>query len=128
MANNYCQSSTFVTIPKDKLGEAKSIVDKIETELEGGDEGYVGFVAELKENGVWIYDDESINPDHVEILIKALVEQLDLPGRHLCSWAYICSKPRIGEFGGGAFVVQKGKDTVWVDAEQAALRAAGISE
>lgn len=128
MANNYCQSSSFVRIPKDQIEKAKVIIDEIETGLIDGDVGYVGFVAELQEDGIWIYDDESVTPEHVELLIKELVEQLNLPGKHLCSWAYTCSKPRIDEFGGGAFVVQKGKETVWIDAETEALRLASLNE
>ena len=34
---------------------------------------------------------------------------------------YTCSKPVIGEFGGGAFVVQKGIDTAWMDAASSAV-------
>jgi len=121
MANNYCQSSTFVDIPENQIEEAKTIVSQVEKELESSDEGYAGFMTKFSDDGVLIYDEESIDPNHVEFLIKELVEQFNLPGKHLCSWAYTCSKLRINEFGGGAFVVQKGKDTVWVDAVQEVL-------
>lgn len=85
-------------------------------------------LAVAEPDGVWICHDESMNTDHAEMLVKALVEELDLPGIFVCSWAYVCSKPRIDEFGGGAFAVQRGRDTIWIDAAASALRLASISE
>jgi hypothetical protein len=116
MADNYCQSSSFINVPADKIEQAKSIVTRVEDEVEKS-EGYVGFIAEVREDGVLIYSDENnIAPEHVEKLVVALVNELCLLGVHVCSWSYTCSKPRIGEFGGGAFAVQFGYPTVWIDA------------
>lgn len=129
MANNYCESSSFVEIPPDKLEKAKVIADRIGVELESNpDEGYAGYVAEFEGTGLWIHHNESLNPDHAERLVKALVEELDLMGIFVCSWSYTYSKPRIGigEFGGGAFAVQKGRDTVWIDAASEAERQASL--
>jgi len=124
MADNYCESSSLINIPKDKMDEAAKIVERIENELGKNGEEWVGFAAEMVENGVWIYSDETINPERAEALVRELVEELDLPGVYVCSWSYTCSKPRIDEFGGGAFAVKKGKDTIWVDA---ATRARGLA-
>lgn len=129
MANNYCESSSFIAVPMEQLDEAENIVTRICEELENDDEwGCAGFVAEVERHedhrGVWIYAEENINSDHVETLVKALVEELKLPGIHVVSWAYTCSKPRIDEFGGGAFAVQMGEETVWVDAAHEAERIA----
>ena len=122
MANNYCESSTLIEIPKDKVNKAKVILTRVNEELElSDDEGYVGYIASFENNDIWIRHDESINPEHVEVLVKALVEELELPGTIVCSWSYTCSKPRIDEFGGGAFAVQKGKPTRWVDARETAI-------
>ena len=127
MANFYCESSSFIQVPADKIEQAKQIVARIEAELENdADEGYVGFNAELEKEGVWIHSDESITPEHMERLVSALVDELYLPGVHVCSWSYTCSKPRIGAFGGGAFAVQKGRDTVWIDADLEARRIAAL--
>ena len=127
MANNYCESSSFITVPVNKIERAKQIAARIEGELENDpDEGYVGFAVEIEKEGVWIHANESITPEHVELLVSALVDELDLPGIHVCSWSYTCSKPRIDEFGGGAFAVQKGRDTVWVDAASEAQRIASL--
>jgi hypothetical protein len=65
--------------------------------------------------------DESINPDHVEQIARALIEELELDKPFYCSWAYTCSKPRIDEFGGGAFAIVRGKQTYWIDAMGAVM-------
>ncbi|MEB3214425.1 MAG: hypothetical protein VKL39_23965 [Leptolyngbyaceae bacterium] len=119
MANNYCESSSFIDIPDDKIDKAREILQKVREELEASEDGYAGFDAKIERGGAWIVHNESINPDHVESLVRALVEELDLPPV-VVSWSYTCSKPRIDEFGGGAFVVKKGFNTVWIDARNEA--------
>lgn len=128
MANYYCQSSSFISIPEEKIPQAKEVLKRIEHYLiDDSDEGYCGFTAEFEGGGVWIYGEESVNEIHMELLVKALVQDLDLPGVHVCSWAYTCSKPRIDEFGGGAFAVQKDRDTIWIDAATEARRLVELS-
>lgn len=125
MANNYCESSSLIRIPKEQLERAKEIVTRVTAELEADEEWeYAGYLADADEHGVWIRHNESIETDHAEKLVRALVEELELPGVHVVSWSYTCSKPRIDEFGGGAFAVQKGHPTVWVDAASEAERQA----
>ena len=118
MANNYCEGSSFLKVPEDKLEKAQVIIDRVEAEMENDEngDGYCGCQAELEKTGVWFHGDESINVEHAEIIARALVEELELDGKFTCSWAYTCSKPRIDEFGGGAFCIERGKDTRWVDA------------
>lgn len=128
MANNYMQSSTFVKIPKHKLAKAERILERIDKELQDSKDGYVGYNAELESDGAWIYSEEYLNANQAEKLMRALVDELNLKGIHICSWSYTCSKPRIGEFGGGAFAVQKGRDTVWIDAASEVLRLAELNE
>lgn len=116
MANNYCLSSSWMDIHQNKIKKARDIVDRVVKQLEEGDEEYCGVVVKVESGGVWFSHDESINLDHVEIIAKALIEELKINKPFFCSWAYTCSKARIDEFGGGAFVVMRGKDTYWVDA------------
>jgi len=106
MANNYTQSSSFITVPADKLTQAKCIAERIEEELENSEDEYAGFNWKVEDTGIWIADNgESCDPEHINMLVCALVEELQLEGVFTVSWAYICSKPRIDEFGGGAFAV-----------------------
>jgi hypothetical protein len=115
MANNYCEASSFLKIPEDKINRANEIIDRVIAELEE-DEGYCGCNVTVEKDGVWFCGDESINVEHVEPIARALIDELELDDEFICSWAYTCSKPRIDEFGGGAFGVKRGHDTIWVDA------------
>jgi len=116
MANNYCQSSSMLPVPKGKLDKAREIVKRVIQELEDGEDGYCGCLVDVEDAGVWFHTDESINTNHVEIIARQLIDELKLDTPFFCSWAYTCSKPRIDEFGGGAFVIKRGYATYWVDA------------
>ena len=121
MANNYLEYSSFLEVPADKIEQARSIVAREIVKLEEEDEwGYCGIYAEVEAKGVWFHAEESGNTDHVEAIARALVEELELDEPFVCSWAYTCSSPRIDEFGGGAMLVRRGHETVWVDAMNAA--------
>lgn len=126
MANNYLESSSMIEIPEEKREAACKILEQVEHELEQSEEGHAGFTAELEPKGMWIYGEESINIEHTELLVSRLVDELDLKPVTI-SWAYTCSKPRIDEFGGGACVIRKDQDTVWVDAVTEARKQAGLS-
>ena len=125
MANNYCELSSWMDIPREKKDKAQEIIDRVRKELEDDDEGFGDCMVDTEvqvdefRSGVWFHNDESANPEHVAEIAKALVEELEIDEPFYCSWAYTCSKPRIDEFGGGAFVVKRGHDTYWVDARQA---------
>ena len=124
MANNYLEYSAFLEIPPAKIEQAQAIVAREIAKLEADDEwGYCGTRADVESRGVWFHAEESGNTDHVEAIARALVEELELDEPFVCSWAYTCSSPRIDEFGGGAMVVRRGHETVWVDALNAAQEA-----
>ena len=121
MANNYLEYSSFLNIPAEKIERAREIVAREIEKLEDDDEcGYCGTLAEVENEGVWFHVEESGNTDHVEAIARALVEELELDEPFVCSWAYTCSSPRVDEFGGGAMVVRRGHETIWVDAMNAA--------
>jgi hypothetical protein len=122
MANNYQESSSYLTIPEDKMGRVQEIIDQVVKEMGEDDpdiEDYgIGCQVEVECGGVWFHGEESCNVESVETIAKELVEQLEIDDPFYCSWAYTCGKPRIDEFGGGACLVRRGKDTVWIDAMQ----------
>jgi len=116
MANNYCQGSAFLKVPEDKIEQAKEIIQRVVSWLETDDE-VCGCVTEIiDEDGVWFHNDDHLDPDHVEEIARSLVEDLEIDEPFYCSWAYTCSKPRIDEFGGGAFVIKRGYPTYWCEA------------
>jgi hypothetical protein len=106
----------MLPVPKGKLDKAREIVKRVIQELEDGEDDYCGCLVDVVDEGVWFHTDESINTDHVEIIARQLIDELKLDTPFFCSWAYTCSKPRIDEFGGGAFVIKRGYMTHWVDA------------
>ena len=122
MANNYTDSSSWLDIPADKVDAANAIIERVIAKLEADEAtcGYCVCAADIEKHvdqyGVWFHGDESVDPEHVEMIARALVEELDLPGPFYCSWANTCSKPRVDEFGGGAFVLAKGVPTMRCDA------------
>jgi hypothetical protein len=129
MANNYSDSSSFIPVPREKLEQAFSIVERVESEINKlteaeGYHPYVGCTVSFSEDnapdsdvGVYICGDtESVNMDHVEMFVRALVDELQLEGVHVCSFAYWCDKQRLDQFGGGAFAVVRNFPTVYVDA------------
>ena len=124
MANNYLEYSAFLEIPPAKIEQARAIVARKIARLEADDEwGYCGTRADVEAKGFWFHAEESGNSDHVEAIARALVEELEINKPFCCSWPYTCSSPRIDEFGGGAMVVRRGHETVWVDALNAAQEA-----
>lgn len=122
MADHYIESSSFLNIPREKLEIARNIVNRVVRELKDSEEGYCGCSAEIEgavgpaSSGVWFHGVESTNVEHVEMIARALIEELEIDEPFFCSWAFTCSKPRIDEFGGGAFVMKRGYQTYWCDA------------
>jgi len=122
MANNYTETSSWLNLKPDQITKAKEIIDRVELELEEDDSlgGYCGIIVEVEgrgeKPGVWFHGDESANVEHLAVIARALIEELEIDEPFLCSWSYTCSKPRIDEFGGGAFAIIRGKETHWVDA------------
>jgi hypothetical protein len=122
MPDYYCQSSSFLKIPPEKLDKAKRILDILETQAK--DElCYPGYAYEIEKDGVWIYSEKEFNPHDAERAIRRLVDELELDEPFVCLWSYSCSKMKVDEFGGGAFVVKRGYKTFWIDAYNAAKEA-----
>ena len=121
MADNYLEYSAFLHIPPGKIGRAKAIVERETAKLDAEDEWKCGGnAAEIKQRGVWFHGAESGDPDRAEAIARALVEELEIDEPFQCTWAYTCSKPRIDKFGGGALVVRRGRETIWIDALRSA--------
>ena len=124
MANNYLEYSAFLEIPPAKIGQARAIVERETAKLKSEDEwGYCEAGAVVEAKGVWFHAEESGNTDHVEAIARALVEELEISKPFVCTWAYTCSSPRIDEFGGGALLIRRGCDTIWIDAQECAIEA-----
>ena len=116
MANNHTQSSSVLKLTPEQFDQANKIIDRVTKEIEESDDGCVQCDVNFDGSNAWFSGDDNCNVDHVEQFARALIEELELDEPFYCSWAYTCDKLRVDEFGGGAMVIQRGKDTYWVDA------------
>ena len=64
---------------------------------------------------VWLYAEEWADLERVAHLVQKFLEQFRPEGCWSLSWATTCSKPRVGEFGGGALFVTA-EDVTWQNA------------
>jgi hypothetical protein len=76
------------------------------------DGGGLDFECEVSEQrdgtySAWIHADEYGNPEQVGSFIEEFLATFNKDDEFTMTWAYTCSKPRIGEFGGGAMIVTK---------------------
>lgn len=126
MANNYLQFSQQLTLSSDEKKEREWCKDRLEAleELfeawDGTDEDRLNFSEDqqewlafeslgfewgLDDDGVWVYAEEFGNPDAVAAFIQEFLIEFQRPDSWSMTWANTCSKPRIGEFSGGAAFV-----------------------
>lgn len=118
MANSYCGFSAILPVPEDKRAGLGEYIKGLEEAIIN-DDGYLGCIVEITDDGVWFTDTDCIGePEHVAEIAKHLVEALQLPEPFYFNYAYWCDKPRLDEFGGGACVVQLGKDTIWCNPDR----------
>lgn len=131
MANSYTRASaaienvtseegvwwTFFVVPSDELSEPEK---KERMERFGLDEYEVETFPEFNsryipgEEIIWISHDESINVDHVAMVVQEFLRRFRPDDAWGMEYAMTCTKPRIGEFGGGAFVVTA-TDEEWMN-------------
>lgn len=130
MADYYTQFSETLSL---KGKQAKAWVDKYldqfdEDYIEEGNSNYDNIVDLVKLYGLdpaypyldfnlqlhddskgspslWIYADESGNPDQVAIFVQAYLKKFDPEGSFSMSWAATCSKLRTDGFSGGGIFV-----------------------
>lgn len=140
MANNYCQSSSYLDVPPEKMGRVKEILDRAEIAAkklaaeqygipEEWEDQCVSVDSEVDTGGVWFHSWEGFDPEHCELIARMLINELELDTPFHCSWAYVCDKMRVDEFGGGAFAIVRGKPTFWCDAlHEVQKKVLGVEE
>ena len=64
-----------------------------------------GFDYSVDANGVSIWSDEHGDIDSVVSFVQAFLRKFSPKGRWAMGWAETCSKPRAGQFGGGAILI-----------------------
>lgn len=72
---------------------------------------------------LWVYAEECGSPQNVAWLIQKFLKRF-CPKKHwIMTWACTCSKPRVGEFSGGAILVTANAIR-WFDPGGTAIEAA----
>ena len=133
MANNYCQFSEEFVLKTDKQREwvrdKKYLACRLErngcvdadkmtiTELLEASEDTEwcgeGFESHLDDGNWWIHSDEYGDPGAAAEAVRDFMEKFNVPGWFVINWCASCSKPRIGEFFGGAVAVSKDEIKYW---------------
>ena len=108
MADNYLQFSETVECTKDK---ALWLQTELDIAVDPGD-GYYAYPActhsyHADKGYVWVRSDGDI--DALLDTIAKFQLEFKIENPWSIQWSWTCSKPRVGEFGGGAAVVYKGK-------------------
>lgn len=120
MADNYTEFSEFIQLTKDAETTALGVIAKVvAAHMDDADIGYFGADVEWKNHGVWIYTRESGTPEHAASLIQALLKVFNIDAAYVLSYAHVCSKPRVGGFGGGAVRIAK-DSMLWYNATELA--------
>jgi len=96
--------------------------------------GDLGFEWELHDSShndadLWMYADDSGDVEKVGMFVQEFLGRWRPKDCFILTWASTCSKPRLGEFSGGAlFVTAHGYETMtpseWLSEKQAAHRTA----
>ncbi len=78
--------------------------------LKNGDEDYFDVEAVAGREGegkfgLWIFADEDGSPDDVIAYVIKIGREFKLKGKCGFAWSSACDRPRVGEFGGGAAVI-----------------------
>lgn len=116
MANNYTNLSTFYCLEPGQLEEAKRIlweaaVAWMKSEdcpfCADDEEPWTQLPGHIKfeDKGIWFAHDESIDTEMVAMLISALQKRFSNGEPFFFEYCDWCSKPRIGEFCGGAYAI-----------------------
>ncbi|KKN98547.1 hypothetical protein LCGC14_0146590 [marine sediment metagenome] len=138
MANNYLQFSEEIN----KLTDEEKEWLKIELEPPEDKEKFDKWVEErgleehdvdcwpdfdwqLKEDTLWVYAEESGNPNSVSELFQKFLATFRPEDTLSLHWAAYCSKLHIGEFNGGSFIAHS-KGVEW--SKPASLDTSGVKD
>jgi hypothetical protein len=142
MANNYTKFSECIVLEGSIESRAEQAAFLLEI-LEGGNKQfnedmgedqeeedpyhYCSYLFKGGEHGVKVYLSDDGEYGHLEVVLEAISQwqiKFGITKPVIFSWSYSCSKPRPGEFGGGACAIYEG-NIESIDARSYALQIAG---
>jgi hypothetical protein len=120
MANNYLQFSTTLPLADDEQRAwATEVIEFLrrwgDWQTDANDDtygiaaaltdDYLGFEIQIQDGDLWMYAEESGTPENAVAVMQAYLRQFHPEGSCGFEWATTCSRPRPGEFSGGAVFV-----------------------
>lgn len=114
VANTYLEfSETIDNLTPEEIVWWQNEADKVGNE----DDNTVCYDHQLEDNMVWFHADECGNLEAVALVVQSFLAKFRFNDHFTLTWACWCSKPRIGEFGGGAMFVTA-QEAIFYDAHQ----------
>ena len=120
MANYTTRFSCLLPVGAGKVRAALALYARMREELAAEGEA-IGFKAEKDGRGtVWLYTEESGEPEHVIAYARRCAQEFGLTGLWGFRWGLGCDKARLDGFGGGAQLLDLGRreSVAWVDCEE----------
>jgi len=109
MANNHTQFSEV--IPCETKEQMQWLEEMLATavRIDDEEEGYPVCDLGRKADGIWVHSSDWGDLEALVGVVCAFQQRFQITEPWSLTWADTCSRPRIGEFGGGAVVVCKGE-------------------
>ena len=104
---SYTEVSTVIEIPDHLKEKARLFLLNLKEEPE--------FVTLQPDGNIWLLSEEHVDLEVMAAFVKDLVKTVKLEEPIVVEWAVHCNTNAPGEFGGGAFVVMKGRPVYWID-------------
>lgn len=120
MANCYTQFSEVIPCENEEQVEwlmgslATAVKDEGCESEDSDDDGYPPCEFERDGSGVWVHSEDGGDLEALVNVICSFQEKFSIGDPWSLAWAETCSRPRVGEFGGGAIVVYKG-EAEWIN-------------
>jgi len=113
VANNYLLFSEELELRNKKEFEwVKKEIERLDAERDENDNPVLDFQYALEESktrpkkyGLWMYTEEAGEPVKVGEFVQAYLKKFHPDDIFTLTWAATCSRPRLGQFGGGGMVV-----------------------
>ena len=106
MANNYLLFSEVLTLKNKKEEKwAREELTRLSEAEDGNGCPVIDFQWNIEDGGIWFYTEEAGEPNTVGTFVQSFLKKFYPEDVWKLTWAATCSKPRIGEFSGGAMVV-----------------------
>lgn len=113
MANNYIEFSEYVTTKTEaeldwwikKIEELEALGELDDPTEDQEELGQASCYFGIEGKSIWVHADEGGNLEVIADIVQMFLKENCPDNSWSMTWAFTCSKPRIGEFGGGGVFV-----------------------